>query len=326
MRNYKPGLNIESGVMNIVRANRLLRPIVVAVFLLFSQVCQATELRVMTFNLWVGGEYGGEPLQRSIDAIKLARADIVGLQETHSPEVDGVQVDNGSQIAKAMGWHYLAQGGRTGILSRFAIGASTAKKWGAKIQYADDRELVFFNAHFPASPYQPYQLLKIPYGDAPFIDTEEQAIEWATRARGEQVASLLAELKVELSCGSPLVLSGDFNEPSHQDWTGRSVAAKMSPLKVAFPTTRCIAESGMLDAWRAVYPNEVTHPGLTWTPTTTPSDPTDRHDRIDFLFVSRGGVTVTTAERVGEVGASDLSMEAWPSDHRAVVATIEIDN
>lgn len=280
----------------------------------------------MTFNLWVGGEYGGEPLQRSVDAIKLARADIVGLQETHSPEVDGAQVDNGLQIAKAMGWHYRAQGGRTGILSRFPISASTANKWGAKIQYADDRKLVFFNAHFPASPYQPYQLLKIPYGDAPFIDTEEQAIEWATRARGEQVTSLLAELKVELSRGTPLVLSGDFNEPSHQDWTDRSVAAKMSPLKVAFPTTRRITESGMLDAWRAVYPNEVTHAGLTWTPTTKHDDPTDRHDRIDFLFVSRDGVTVTGAERVGEVGASELSMEAWPSDHRAVVATIEIDD
>lgn len=280
----------------------------------------------MTFNLWVGGEYGGEPLQRSVDAIKLARADIVGLQETHSPEVDGVQVDNGLQIAKAIGWHYRAQGGRTGILSRFPIGASTAKKWGAKIQYADDRDLVFFNVHFPASPYQPYQLMKIPYGDAPLIDTEEQAVEWATRARGEQVASLLIELKLELSTKSPLVLSGDFNEPSHQDWTARSVAARTCPLKVAFPTTRRITESGMLDAWRAVYPNEVTHPGLTWTPTTKPNDPTDRHDRIDFLFVSRDGVTVTGAECVGEVGGSDLSMEAWPSDHRAVVATIKIDD
>ncbi len=312
--------------MNVLKIDYFLRAIVAIVFLHFCQVSHATELRVMTFNLWVGGENGGEPLQRSIDAIQLARADIVGLQETHSREVDGVRVDNGLKIAQAMGWHYLAQGGRTGILSRFPIVASTPKKWGAKIQYADDRELVFFNAHFAASPYQPYQLLKIPYEDAPLIDTEAEAIEWATGARGEQVTRLLAELNTELSGGLPLVLTGDFNEPSHQDWTDRGVAAKTCPLKVVFPTTRRITESGMIDAWRAVHTNEVTHPGLTWTPTTTPDDPTDRHDRIDFLFVSGDRVSVTAAERVGEVGGADLSMKAWPSDHRAVVATIKIDD
>ncbi|MFG0261603.1 MAG: endonuclease/exonuclease/phosphatase family protein [Novipirellula sp. JB048] len=294
--------------------------------LVVVQAAAGEELRVMTFNLWVGGAAGGEPLERSVEAIRLAEADIVGLQETHGREVDGVRVDNGPRIAKALGWHYLDQGGRTGILSRFPIRQSTPSKWGARIAYADDRELMFFNAHFPASPYQPYQLLNIPYGDAPFIDQESQAIEWAQRSRGKQLDRLLQELEPAIASELPVVLTGDFNEPSFQDWTARAAAAGACPLKVEFPTTRRVVDAGMVDAWRQIFPDEVRHPGLTWTPLTLASDPKDHHDRIDFVFVSRRGVRVTAAQCVGEEGGADLWLDAWPSDHRAVVATIEIDD
>jgi exodeoxyribonuclease III len=34
-----------------------------------------------------------------------------------------------------------------------------------------DGRLYVFNIHLGASPYQPYQLLGIPYGNAPFLET-----------------------------------------------------------------------------------------------------------------------------------------------------------
>src|SRR5690606_2905574 len=90
---------------------------------------------------------------------------------------------------------YLVQGGGTSIISRYPITASTPKKWGGQITLPDSKVVWLFNVHFPASPYQPYQLLNIPYGDAPFLKTADQAIAAAEECRGKQVADMLGEVR-----------------------------------------------------------------------------------------------------------------------------------
>jgi endonuclease/exonuclease/phosphatase (EEP) superfamily protein YafD len=81
----------------------------------------------------------------------------------------------------------------------------------------------------------------------------------------------------------------------------------------------------MRDAFRSVLPDEVDNPGWTWTPTTKSDDPKDHHDRIDFVFVGGPNVTVKRCEIVGEDGKfADIVVQPYPSDHRAVVATVEI--
>lgn len=282
-------------------------------------------VRAMTFNLWHGGDAGGQPLEQTVNAIRKAKADIVGLQETHGHAANGVRPDNGQKIAGMLGWHYFQQGDRTGILSRFPIRRHTPRKWGVEIEYSADRTLHFFNAHFAPSPYQPYQLLKIPYGNAPFITTEKEAVHWADKVRGGQVSRLLSELSVAVESGLPVILTGDFNEPSHQDWTSRAKEAGCCPIKVEYPTTRRITDAGLKDAWRSCHTDEVRKPGHTWTPTTSADDPKDRHDRIDFVFTAGASVQVASSEVVGERAESaDIVVSPWPSDHRAVVSTLTI--
>lgn len=284
------------------------------------------QLRVMTFNLCHGGDAGGQPLQQTIRVIREAKADIVGLQETHGKEVDQIRPDNGKKIADALGWHYFQQGDRTAILSRLPIQGHSQRKWGVSIALSDGRTLQFFNAHFAASPYQPYQLLEIPYGDAPFIETEAESIEWAKRARGRQVESLMSELSVAIDAGDTTVLTGDFNEPSHQDWTTRGQLAGRCPIKVEFPTTKRVCDCGLRDAFRLTHRDEVRFPGFTWTPTTTADDPKDRHDRIDYVFVAGRDVRVRDSQVVGEQKENaGIVVKPWPSDHRAVIADLVID-
>jgi exonuclease III len=182
-----------------------------------------------------------------------------------------------------------------------------------------------FNAHLMHAPYQPYQLLNIPYADAPFIRTANEAIAEARKARGNQVERLVSELKPILASGRPVFLTGDFNEPSHLDWTDRAAKAGRCPLAVEYPTTKAIISAGMHDAYRTVFPNEVSHPGLTWTPLTSLDDPKDRHDRIDMIFFTGRNVSTTAAEVVGEKsGVADIIVQPYPSDHRGVVATFSI--
>src|SRR5688500_1090149 len=57
--------------------------------------------RVMTFNLWHGGEAGGQPLSQSVEVIKAAGADVVGVQETGGQAPRGrPRPDHGARIAE----------------------------------------------------------------------------------------------------------------------------------------------------------------------------------------------------------------------------------
>ena len=183
-------------------------------------------VRVMSFNLWHGGDAGKQPLDQTVAVIKEARADLVGLQETAGVASAGEpRPDRAAEIAKRLDWHYLDQGGRTGIISRFEIDAATPKKWGAKLKLPSGRQLYLFNAHFAHAPYQPYQLCGIPYLNAPYLKTEAEAVRAAQGARGGQVARLLAEVNAVLPEKLPVFITGDFNEPSHLEWSAAAANA-----------------------------------------------------------------------------------------------------
>ena len=132
------------------------------------------------------------------------------------------------------------------------------------------------------------------------------------------------ELKPALAGGKPVFLTGDFNEPSSLDWTARAAAAGRCPVAVEYPSTLAVMQAGMRDAYRTAHPDELAHPGHTWTPTTRPDDPKDRHDRIDFVFLAGTSVSVKHCAVVGESSRyAGLVVQPYPSDHRAVVATME---
>jgi exodeoxyribonuclease-3 len=292
-----------------------------------GQVGAAKPLRVMTLNIWVGGESGGQPLSQSAKVIEAAEADIVGLQESHGEKRDGKSNDAARAIADLLGWHYFNQGDDDcGIISRHRIVDHTPKKWGAAVELPSGKRVWVFNAHFMYTPYQPYQLLKIPYNDAPFITTETEAIDEARKARGEQVTEMLKEINAVRHEGTPIFVTGDFNEPSSLDWTEAAAFAGKCPIAVRWPTTATILDAGFVDAYRQTHSDPVTAPGCTWTPTTAADDPNDHHDRIDFVLVGGAGAKIDAASIVGESPQNaDIVVTPYPSDHRAVVATFDIE-
>lgn len=317
-------VNRTESALALAFARKLTVGLLLAVALLTSGRA-AESIRVMTFNIWVGGESGGQPLAQTAEVIREAKADILGMQETHTSEKNGKRQDSARVVAEMLGWHYFDQGERTGILSRFPIVTNTPAKWGVLVRLKSGAEVWMFNAHLMHAPYQPYQLLNIPYADGRFIKTADEAIAEARKARGGQVERLLAELKPALASGKPVFLAGDMNEPSHQDWTVRAAQAGKVPIAVEYPTSLAITQAGMIDAYRVAFPNEVEARGNTWTPITTPDDPKDRHDRIDFVFFGGKNVKVERCEIIGEDKRfADIVVQPYPSDHRAVVATITI--
>jgi exonuclease III len=290
-----------------------------------ANAAEADVLRVMTFNIWVGGEAGRQPLSQTVRVIEAAQADLVGLQETRGERRNGRRPDAAREIAKALGWNYFDQGDGTGVISRFRIIGNTPKKWGVCVELPDGRRAWLFNVHLAHAPYQPYQLLKIPYHDAPFIATAEEAVAEAVKARKESIDAMLAELDAVRGDGAALFVTGDFNEPSPLDWTNDVCTAGGCPIAVTWPTAQSVLKAGFVDAYRQVHVDPVQSPGYTWTPTTSEDDAHDRHDRIDFVLVDKSRARVDDAQIIGESEQrADIVVAPYPSDHRSVVATVTL--
>ncbi len=290
---------------------------------------EESSVTVMSYNIFRGGTMRGQPLSQTVKVIREAKADIVGVQETRSPS--GV---NAEKLAQLLGWNYyeeqrsLAFGKWSCILTRFEI--VDRRDGGIKFRLTSGQEAYVFNLHLPSNPYQPYQLLGIrpkwpPHRDTPFVKTEAEAIVAAREARGEEISKLLRQIRSLPDKEAPVFVVGDFNEPSHLDWTDKAAQSGRHPLKVAYPNSREMANTGFTDAWRAIYPDEMKKPGFTWSPMYKTDDPTTHHDRIDFVYFKGNGVKLNGAKIVGENKENaDIVVTPYPSDHRAVAATFTL--
>ncbi|KAF9202237.1 hypothetical protein BGZ49_007578 [Haplosporangium sp. Z 27] len=237
-----------------------------------------------------------------------------------------------------------------------------------------NRFMYLFNCHLYYFPYQPFQLLKIPYSDQPFLNTAEEAIQSCIEARGKDMESILSEIRqvAEQEKDVPIFLTGDLNEPSHLDWTPLSVLAGLHPMPVSWPVTEMAYKAGLIDLWRAfrphttssssksscftnregsqfgkngicnvdsIEPNDkeeaeyrvIERPGFTWTVLEHEMDANDHYDRIDYIFglnresspIALKEIAIKMGEEVGRSGEkNDKVLKPWPSDHRAVVATV----
>jgi endonuclease/exonuclease/phosphatase family metal-dependent hydrolase len=272
----------------------------------------AIRLRVMSFNIWVGG---GKSIDRTVEVIRASNADVAGIQEETK--------DAAAYIAKKLGWTSIHTyksllGKGCAIISRYPIVAFSESKAGVKLKISDDTYIWMFNVHLNHCPYEPYLLNGIEYCSKPLC-TEAEAIASAWNARQGDVETVIADIKKAQEEHLPVFLTGDFNEPSYMDWTERATTAGLCKIPVAWPATKTIHEqTGMKDSYRTVYPDEVAKPGYTWTP--RPSE-NEIMDRIDFVFFWGAGVQVVKSEIAGEKSPeSDIVITEYPSDHRAVIS------
>jgi endonuclease/exonuclease/phosphatase family metal-dependent hydrolase len=288
-----------------------------------KELAEATSIKVMSYNIYRGGTMRGQALSQTARVIQEAKADVVGIQEPRSPK--GFTTE---ELAKLLGWNHSANTRKGIILTPYAIVENLDD--GIKVKLPSGLEAYVFSLHLPSNPYQPYQLLNIQpkwhkHWDTPFIKTETEAIEAAQKARGEEISALLNQIRDLPDQEAPVFVVGDFNEPSHLDWTEAAAKSGRHPIKVAYPTSLAMTKAGFGDAYRTVYPDEMKNPGCTWSPAYETDDPTTHHDRIDFVYYKGKGVKVTEVKMVGENKAkADIVVSPYPSDHRAVVATFTL--
>jgi imidazolonepropionase-like amidohydrolase/endonuclease/exonuclease/phosphatase family metal-dependent hydrolase len=264
-------------------------------------------LRVMTFNVEYGGK--GVDFARVIEAIELAAPDVVGLEE---PEA------NTREIAAALGWPHADP--RTDVISRFPILDPPGGDGRYVLVEVRPKEVVAVaNVHLPSDPYGPYWI-----GEGRSL---EDVLALERRVRLPKLQPML-DVVAGLA-GTPVFLLGDFNAPSHLDWTGAAAEGRPHARdRVAWPVSVAVEQAGFVDSYRAVHPDPVEKPGLTWWAARPPvGDDFTGHprDRIDLVYAA-GPVETLASQIAGEAGARDVDLVVtpWPSDHRAVVSTFRV--
>lgn len=266
-------------------------------------------LRVMTWNLWLGGAMVDDHRAKQVRAILESGADVVGLQETGGTAA--------RELAEALGWHHHRAGENLGVISRHPVTARFGDPdvgfygaAGVRIEIAPGREVDVWTVHLDCAPYGPYESAFDGLAPDVLIAHEEGRL-----ARMRDTLDRIAE---SADAAVPVVLVGDFNCPSHLDWPD-----------VEWPVTKAAQEAGLWDSYRQAHPDPVAAPGHTWSPVhplhEDGSGRPEPQDRIDFVL--HRGLTVLDS-RTLVTGAPrpwpDVAGNDWPSDHAAVITTFAV--
>jgi endonuclease/exonuclease/phosphatase family metal-dependent hydrolase len=284
---------------------------------------QATEttVRVMTFNIFYGGNEldlrtgnwcfrpGGcpETFDKVVEAIEASGADVVALQEAAM---------NTQALAERLGWHFDE---RMHVISTFPlVDPPGAEGFYTLIEVDPGRVVAIANTHLPAEPYGPYELRDGATVER-VLEIEEETRLPGVRRHLERLQPLLDDPDM------PILFAGDFNTPSHLDWTDETAQVRDIVVPLAWPVSVALAEAGFRDSYRDVFPDPVARPGFTWTPGGPEGVRDEVHDRIDWVLAT-GPLTTVTTEILGEKGGPDVDIEIdpYPTDHRGVVSTFNV--
>jgi hypothetical protein len=269
------------------------------------------RLKALSFNVWVGTGNVSDGYNKGLDSILISDADVVAVSENNG---------RATQWANDLGWSVYQSGSDNAVLSRYPVVRTftASNSVGARLRISNSprREVNFWACHFTAYPYGPYDARDASGGDAAKV-AAALASETSS-GRVAQVNSFLSAASSQLAAAdtTPVLLLGDFNCPSHLDWTPATAAAGLHfGLVVDWPVTRATAGAGMLDAYRVRHPDPVAMPGNTWTPI----DPSDVQDRIDLVQFKGAPLSVVNCQVF-----TTIAQGRWPSDHAGTLAEFSV--
>ncbi|MGY0038407.1 endonuclease/exonuclease/phosphatase family protein [Pedobacter sp. NJ-S-72] len=167
--------------------------------------------------------------------------------------------------------------------------------------------------------------------------------------RDEAINAFIADADTEQKKGNIVILGGDFNEPSHLDWTEETKNLfDHNGTVVPWQNSLALKNKGYKDAYRVKYPDPVKYPGFTWAAFNQDAalsslvwaPDADERDRIDFIYynqdkrISLDDIIVVgpSGSIVRGKGFEDAQQYdpflkpngIWPTDHKGILANFKI--
>jgi hypothetical protein len=321
---------------------------------------QYARFTVLQWNIWQEGTIVPGGYQAIVDGIARLKPDFVTLSEVRNYHGQNFTARLIRDL-RQRGLHYYSfRSDDSGVLSRYPLTDSVViYPWrgdhGSMYKLTTrlgHRKLCIYTCHldyqndayyevrgFNGNTYRPM---------TPLTDPKEILSRNALSKREETIRLFIKDALKEVDNGAMVVLGGDFNEPSHLDWTMRaSQLFDRHGVAVDWPCTKMLETSGFRDAWRVCYPNEIKHPGFTY-PSHNNAVPiehlgctpqSDERERIDYLFYQGLDMNVRNIRIFGPAscirrGQREPSRSrdrfirpegVWPSDHKALFATFRYE-
>ncbi|CCD62733.1 uncharacterized protein CELE_F14F9.5 [Caenorhabditis elegans] len=283
-------------------------------------------IRLMTFNIWNSGANVENGQQKIAKHILMVNPDVVALQEVYANVTRNLTLMLGHPWVAVERNHEYPD---TAILTRHVLipntNLSTSGAVGVKIMLRTGFMIHFWSLHLDYTSYGPYA------ANNKLVDKLDQIMAGENVGRGPQIYEILnlpmMKKWMEKVEDVPIFIAGDFNGPSHLDWTEQTKKIH-GDWVIRWPATKELEEREFSDTFREIYPNVVSDPGITWS-TVNKFNPEwnytipEPQDRIDFLFYKGPVVpyqilTYSGCEKPQRIPFH--SKNDYPSDHFAVFA------
>lgn len=313
--------------------------------------------KVLQFNIWQEGTVVPGGYEGVVSQIIQSEADFVTLSEVRNYK-DTRFCDRIVQSLKDSGLvFYSFYSDDSGILSRYPIIDSTTVYPLNDDHGSAYRALIDMNGQEVALYTTHLDYLNCTYYDvkgydgstwkkrSPMVDLDSILANNVRSKRDDGIKAIIDHAKEDRANNRIVLIGGDFNEPSHQDWTEQTKDMfSRHGMVVPWTISKMLADEGYVDTYRSIYPDPATHPGITF-PADNPlmeinrltwAPDEDERERIDFIYYAPiKGLELTNvvvwgpdgsiaySERVKEntADAFEVGKGVWPTDHKAVLAT-----
>lgn len=296
-------------------------------------VADPAKLRVLVWNTERGSNpYGPDGRQRVIQLIRDTRPDVVLWQESYKLENENLTL--GQWVAKELGWNaWQSNSPHLCIVTPYEmLETFSHQAWhgvGAQLKDPQGRTFVAWSMWIDWRHF----VSRASIDDPEITDAELLELEAEKSSRLKQARDLMQRIETlgQLALDEPLLVGGDWNCPSHLDWTEATTAAFSHRRALPLPVSTLVHEKGFLDTFRTVHPDPVAMPGNTWSPLhekreSGEPDPPERIDRLYLKNPAAGPkLKPVRAHTLPEDWAdAQLPRETspFPSDHAAVVVDL----
>ena len=299
---------------------------------------QEDTLRVIAWNVLHGSNDVDEGPEKTLAIIRAADPDIVLMQESY--DIDGDRPKLGKWLSEQLEWNYYqGDSPHLCVLTPLDMKATFFHhQWhglGALLTDEAGRSCLAWSIWIDYRSYISWELR-----DNPEISDEDLlAAEHERSSRLQEATALIEHLKEEghLEADVPVLVGGDWNTPSHLEWTVDTERVFQRRRALPLPVSIAMRDAGFTDTFRHIYPDPVQQPGITWSPMFRSSgDKAQGFERIDRLYLKNpakpaGGWTLeAVAATVLPTPWEDENIEVrhrqFPSDHGAVVVDLAWTN
>ncbi|MBK1790689.1 endonuclease/exonuclease/phosphatase family protein [Persicirhabdus sediminis] len=339
---------------------------IILLLLFMSTLCHANkaEFSILQFNIWNEAHRVKDGIDHIATAIIESDADIIAFSEVRNKKGDWHEKIIQKLAESGKTYHGKFGGGDVGLISRFPIIKTevvfdkTKIDRGSIIAYhlelTNKQELVVCSAHLDWK-YYGLNLVRGYNGGTPkfkLIDKDKDGVPDyeldvdkiisynQSSYKGPAIKAFCDYAKSPQLKGKSIILAGDFNDGSHLDWIESTKDLYgHGGLVIPWKNSQKLKSNGFIDAYRELYPDPVTHPGITWPSPAYEQKPTtwtplsDERDRIDYIYYRKLNLQAKDAFIVGpqesyqfnklikNTGQDQFICDEihWPSDHKGVL-------